>query len=228
MGSAVRVQIYTAQSAAEATALAGLGVDHVGVTPAQLGLPGEVDDDVAAEICDALEGIATSVALSVVTDLDAIEQMVRTVSPDILHLCGPPGAVAPPAVAALRQRLPRTAIMQAVAVSGPEAIDVARSYAPVVDFLLLDSLAPGVPGIGAAGIVHDWQVSADIVADVQVPVVLAGGLSPDNVGEAITKVEPWGVDSLTHTNRRLTGGDFCKDLELVERFVAAAHDESAS
>jgi len=58
--------------------------------------------------------------------------------------------------------------------------------------------------------------------------VLAGGLSPDNVGEAITTVEPWGVDSLTHTNRRLTDEDFRKDLELVERFVAAAHDDGAS
>ena len=228
MGSAVRVQIYTAQSAAEATALAGLGVDHVGVTPAHVGLPGEVDDDDAAEICDALKGITTSVALSVETDLNAIEEMVQTVGPDILHLCGPPGAVAPRAVAALRRRLPRTAIMQAVAVSGPEAIDVARAYAPVADFLLLDSLAPGIPGVGAAGVVHDWQVSAAIVADVQVPVVLAGGLSPDNVGEAITTVEPWGVDSLTHTNRRLTDEDFRKDLELVERFVAAAHDDGAS
>jgi phosphoribosylanthranilate isomerase len=227
MGSAVRVQIYTAQSAAEATALAGLGVDHVGVTPTHVGLPGEVDDDVAAEICDALEGIATSVALSVETDLDAIEEMVRTVGPDILHLCGPPGAVAPPAVAALRRRLPRTAIMQAVAVSGPEAIDMARSYAPVVDFLLLDSLAPGIPGVGAAGVIHDWEVSAAIVAEVQVPVVLAGGLSPDNVAEAITTVEPWGVDSLTHTNRRLAGGGFRKDLELVDRFVAAARGEAA-
>ena len=66
--------------------------------------------------------------------------------------------------------------MQAVAVSGPEAIDVARAYAPVADFLLLDSLAPGIPGVGAAGVVHDWHVSAAIAADVQIPVVLAGGL----------------------------------------------------
>jgi len=57
--------------------------------------------------------------------------------------------------------------------------------------------------------------------------VLAGGLSPDNVAEAITTVEPWGVDSLTHTNLRLTGGGFRKDFELVDRFVAAARGEAA-
>ena len=99
---------------------------------------------------------------------------------------------------------------------------MARSYARVSDYLILDSSTPDVPGIGAAGTVHDWEVSAAIVAQVDVPVVLAGGLSPDNVVAAIETVEPWGVDSLTHTNRVLDSGGFRKDLELVSRFVSAA------
>jgi phosphoribosylanthranilate isomerase len=53
-------------------------------------------------------------------------------------------------------------------------------------------------------------------------VILAGGLSPENVAEAIQSVRPWGVDSLTHTNRSLPGGGFRKDLERVRRFVTAA------
>jgi phosphoribosylanthranilate isomerase len=47
-------------------------------------------------------------------------------------------------------------------------------------------------------------------------------LSPENVADAIRAVRPWGVDSLTHTNRPLSGGGFRKDLELVEDFVTAA------
>ena len=42
------------------------------------------------------------------------------------------------------------------------------------------------------------------------------------IAEAITRVGPWGVDSLTHTNRRLDSGGFSKDLALVEAFVTAA------
>ena len=61
----VHIQIYTMQTAEEALAVASLDVDHIGVTPADLGLPGEVALERAAEICDAVRGSATSVALTV-------------------------------------------------------------------------------------------------------------------------------------------------------------------
>ena len=170
MARDVRVQIYTMQSVTEAEAVAALGVDHVGVTPSNLGLPGEVGYALAAEMCEAVAGVATSVALSVDVDLGAIKDMVRAVEPDILHLCGPPGVVGPGAVAELRRVLPDVAVMQAVAVTGPEVVDVARSYEAVADFLILDSVAPEIPGVGAAGTVHDWEVSAAVVAAVGVPV----------------------------------------------------------
>lgn len=218
----IRVQIYTAQTTDEALGLAASGVDHVGLTPSDLGLPGEIDITRARAIRDALVGHARSVALSVATDLPSIVEMVDAVRPDILHLCGPPGAIGPRDVATLRHQIGTAPIMQAVAVTGPDAVDVARAFAPVVDYLLLDSVAPDIPGVGAAGTTHDWSVSAEIVAAVDVPVILAGGLSPANVADAIGRVRPWGVDSLTHTNRRLASGGFSKDLDLVEAFVAAA------
>lgn len=224
MGNRVRVQIYTAQTTAEATALARLGVDHVGVTPSDLGLPGEVDATTARAICDSVKGKARAVALTVSAVPRQILDMVERVAPEILHLCGPPGTLSAHDVARLRDDLGDVEIMQAIAVSGPEAIDVALSFDPVVDYLLLDSIAPGIPGIGAAGVVHDWAVSAEIVRRVSVPVILAGGLSPTNVAEAIHIVAPWGVDSLSHTNRLLQGGGFTKDLDLVRAFVNAATD----
>ncbi len=224
----MHVQIYTMQSVAEARAVATLGVDHVGVTPAALGLPGEISSTLARGIVDAVKGMATSVALSVDSDPGAIEDMVRTVRSDILHLCGPPGALGPEAVAGLRRCLPDTAVMQAIAVTGPAAVDVARSYEPVVDYLILDSVDPAIPGVGAAGAVHDWDVSAAIVDAVDVPVILAGGLGPKNVAAAIAAVRPWGVDSLTHTSRPVGDGGFRKDLGLVARFRAAANGEVAT
>lgn len=224
MACSVRVQIYTMQTVEEALAVAGLGVDHVGVTPADLGLPGEVTPARAAEICRAVKGAATSVALSVDADLRTIENMVRIVQPDILHLCGAPGAVGPEAVVNLQRALPGVGIMQAIAVGGPEAVGAARSYEPVVDYLILDSVDVDIPGVGAAGVVHDWEVSAAIVSAVEVPVILAGGLSPENVEEAIAVVRPWGVDSLTFTNRPTEDGGFRKDFDRVGAFVAAARD----
>lgn len=219
-------QIYTAQSPAEARALAELGVDHVGLTPAELGLPGEISIEVAAQCATALRGKATSSALSVSPDVEEIVAMVAAVQPDILHLCGLPGDVPPLAVSEIRKRIGDVKIMQAIAMSGPEALAEAHAYAPYADMLILDSVAPEIAGVGAAGVTHDWSISAAIVREVEIPVILAGGLSASNVGEAIAAVKPWGVDSLTATNRPLATGGFEKDLEAVAAFVSAARANS--
>lgn len=215
------IQIYTMQTPEEAEAVVALGVDHVGLTPAHRGLPGEISFSTAREIAQAVRGRATVVALSVEEKISDIAEMVRAVQPDILHLCAPTGAVTPADVEQLRALVPGTPIMQAIAVTGPEALDEALSYVPVVEYLLLDSVDPTIPGVGAAGTTHDWGVSAAIVEASTVPVILAGGLAPENVAAAIEAVRPWGVDSLTHTNAPRDGGGFRKDLGAVERFVTA-------
>jgi len=223
----VLVQIYTVQEVDEALALADLGVDHIGVTPTQLGLPGEVVVDRAVEIVAALRGRATSVALSVDEDVDAVVDMVRVVRPDILHLCGDIEKVTPDEVAQIRGRIGRVRVMQAIPMVGAQAIEQAAEFARVCDLLILDSDSAEIGGIGATGAVHDWSLSAEIVNSVEIPVILAGGLSQDNVAEAIDLVRPWGVDSLTHTNRLLPDGGFRKDLQRVEAFVSAARNAGA-
>lgn len=222
----MRIQIYTMQTIEEALAVVALGVDHIGVTPSNIGLPGEVDFARARAIVNSVGNSAVSVALSVESNLDAIETMVRAVRPDILHLCGLENTLLPDSVRALRGRLPDMEIMQAVSVSGPEGIDIALAYQDVADYLILDTQAPDIAGIGASGKTHDWNISREIVRQVQIPVILAGGLSPENVVEAISVVQPWGVDSLTHTNRSLPGGGFRKDLNRIRQFVMAAQGAS--
>ena len=220
------VQIYTVQTAQEALALCELGVDHIGITPTALGLPGEVGSERAAAIVAAMDGRATTVALSVEDDVDAVVAMVRAVRPDILHLCGDIEKVTPEQVGVIRRRIGGVRIMQAIPMVSEVAIEHAARFAPVADMLILDSDSEEIGGIGATGAVHDWALSREVVRTVDVPVILAGGLSPDNVTEAIAAVRPWGVDSLTHTNRPLPGGGFRKDLALVEAFVTNAQSAS--
>lgn len=220
-------QVYTAQTAAEAVQLSRLGVKHVGVTVSERGLPGEIGLAAGKEIVEILSSSpAKCVALTVETDLDEIRRFVSKVRPDIVHLCGDTDVVGPEAVADLRAWVRRsglaTELMQAVGVTGPESVDVARAFEPHVDWVILDSVTEAVEGIGAAGVVHDWEVSREIVAATGIPVILAGGLGPDNVADAITAVRPAGVDSLTRTNRYSEDGRFVKDLESVSRFVAEA------
>ena len=106
--------------------------------------------------------------------------------------------------------------------TGQAALKVAAAFEPVADLFILDSVAAHIGGIGAAGVTHDWSLSREIVMRSKVPVILAGGLRPDNVGDAIRAVRPWGVDSLTHTTMALSAGGFRKDPAKVAAFIAAA------
>ena len=110
--------------------------------------------------------------------------------------------------------------MRAIPVGDRHSIDLALAYQAVSDYLILDTHDPGAVDIGATGKTHDWQISAELVRRVHIPVFLAGGLSPDNVAQAIRTVHPWGVDSYSLTN--LPGGDGRKDPAKVRAFVGNA------
>ena len=216
------VQIYTMQSLEEALDIAKLGVDHLGLTPSSRGLPGEIDFWTAREIIEAVDGAAICVALTVEEEEKEIIRMARAVQPDILHLCGLENSFPPDAVRRLREKLPDLPIMQAISMTGPEALETAQAYKGVAEYLILDTQASDIAGIGASGETHDWNISREIVQQIDIPVILAGGLSPENVTRAIKVVRPWGVDSLTHTNQPLPGGGFKKDLARIQEFVEAA------
>jgi phosphoribosylanthranilate isomerase len=221
----MKVQIYTLQSVEEALEVVSVGVHNIGITPASIGLPGEISYEVARDICKKVDD-ATKVALSVSSNIDEIIEMVMFVNPDILHLCGEPGELNINGMQSLKERLEKLdkapPIMQAISVDDMSALDFAKEYEEISDYFILDTSTSAVQGVGASGNVHDWNVSKAIVDSVSIPVVLAGGLSPENVQEAISKVKPWGVDSLTHTNKFLKEGSFIKDIEKVREFYINA------
>ncbi len=221
----MKVQIYTLQSVEEALEVVSVGVDNIGITPASIGLPGEISYETAKDICEKVEG-GTKVALSVSSNIDEIVEMVMFVDPDILHLCGEPGELNTKGVESLKERLQKynkeLPIMQAVSVDDMRALDFAKEYEQISDYFILDTSTVSVQGVGASGKVHDWSVSKAIVDSVNIPVILAGGLSSENIQEAISTVHPWGVDSLTHTNRFLKDGSFIKDIEKVREFYINA------
>ncbi len=216
------IQIYNTITPDEGIALAQSGVNHIGMVLSSSGLPGEIDLETARNIVDAVGNQATKVALTVDTNIDRLVNMVGFVKPDILHLSGDIQKMTPVKVADLHRLIPSTRIMQAVPMENEQAIEIAKTYENVADYLILDSCTKNVGWIGAAGFTHDWNISRAIVQKSRIPVILAGGLSPENVAEAIKFVRPWGVDSLTFTNKPVNDGKFIKDLVLVKAFIKAA------
>jgi phosphoribosylanthranilate isomerase len=109
--------------------------------------------------------------------------------------------------------------VQVLHVEGPEVLELIPFYAPHVHAFLLDSGRPNAPvaELGGTGRAHDWSVSAAFVALSPRPVFLAGGLTPANVGEAIDRVRPFGVDlcSGVRTNGALDARKLAAFVEAV-------------
>jgi phosphoribosylanthranilate isomerase len=215
----VFVQIYGVTTTEDAAAVDRLGPDSVGVVLDE-GIPtwDSVDEDTARAIVKALPHVRVA-ALSLSTDPDRILATVRTIGPDIVHLARA-HAIDDATLQRIRAKIEPAQLLLTVPVDGPGALDVARRLSEVGDSLLLDTKHPKTGVVGATGHTHDWGISADIVNTLDITVVLAGGLGPDNVRDAITAVRPFGVDSETRTS--LDADRRRKDIAKVEAFINLA------
>ena len=212
-------QIYEVSTPEEARAISEIGVDHIGVLVGKGEFPRELPLEAAAKVASAVAPPSKWSALFLTSDLALIEQWARELKPSILHLGAAPELLSPQAVATIKGRLTDMLLMRSIPITGQASIALARGYEGIADFLLLDSHRASDRQIGALGVTHDWAISRRIVELVRTPVILAGGLGPDNVSEAIRTVRPAGVDSKTKTDR---DGSHQKDLGRVRRFYEAA------
>jgi phosphoribosylanthranilate isomerase len=214
------VQIYEVTSPEEASALATLGVDHIGVSVGEGEFPREQSVEAAKRIFSAIPLSSKGSALSLSADLAVIERIVASLAPAILHIAVSSDLLRPEHVWQLKKKFPWLLVARSIPVVDDECIWIARSYDGIADMLLLDSHQPGDTQIGALGVTHDWELGRKIVESVRIPVIIAGGLAPDNVVEAIRAVWPVGVDSKTKTDK--DNLSHTKDLEKVRQFVSLA------
>jgi phosphoribosylanthranilate isomerase len=214
-------QIYEITSAEEAGATCEIGIDHVGVLVGDGSFPREQSVSSAVEIAASIRRPSKFSALFLSSEIAFITRAVRALVPQIIHLGAAPEPLKPEHVLELKRAFPEALIMRSVPVVNAESTAVAQSYDGIADFLLLDSYRANDKQIGALGITHDWSISRQIVERVRTPVILAGGLGPDNVAEAIRMVRPAGVDSKTKTDR---GETHTKALKKVRMFYELARE----
>jgi phosphoribosylanthranilate isomerase len=214
------VQIYETSSPEEATALGDMGVDHIGVLVGDGSFPRERTIDQAWLIFSAIPSSSKGLALLLSSDARLIEHVISKLKPAILHLGASTDLLTPSTVRDLKKKCGPLTVMRSIPVVGDESIAIAKSYDGIADLLLLDSHRPGDKQIGALGKTHSWEIDRKIVESVHIPVIIAGGLGPDNVIAAIKAVRPAGVDSKTKTDK--DDGSHTKDLQKTQRFVARA------
>lgn len=223
-------QIYSIQTVDEALACVNAGADAIGIAcnvGKGLRIPAAVSLETGQAIFSAVRPRAVCVALTVSDDREDIFALAESLSPDILHVCGNHFYIDAAFAAAFKSRFPEIGLLQAIPVIDEESYHLSLRLAAFCDYLILDSVAVGIDGIGAAGITHDWQLSkriADALRVTKCKVILAGGLGPHNVRDAIKTVQPWGVDSFTRTSVPIGNGNTKKDPALVHAFITNAKE----
>lgn len=192
------------------------GADVLGFVGEQPAGPGRLTDEAIAPLIHQVAGRARAWLLSSTVEIDGLLDQVARTRPDGLQICA---HVAPEVYAALRRAHPDLELIQVLHVSSGEGVAAAKAVAPHVDAILLDSGITSGPErqLGGTGKTHDWRLSRRIVDAVQVPVWLAGGLTPDNVETGIRQVRPHGVDLCTGVR----DAAYRLDRQKVMAFMAA-------
>ena len=249
MKNNIIIQIYEVQTPSEAEKLIELGVDHVGsviVSAKEWQLP------VVRETINFIGSTDSKSSLIMLfSELDNIFRALDYYRPDMLHFCEDIASHYSiygncedliQLQQNIKERFPEIKLMRSIPIaqSGMKnrvtSIDFARMFEPVSDYFLTDTLLVKSSGsgienqpvegfVGITGRTCDWDMAEKLVKSSLIPVILAGGLGPDNVFDGIMRVCPAGVDSCTGTNALNPEGKpirFQKDLEKVKRFVEEA------
>ncbi len=195
-----------------------LGADAIGVivnVPEKT--PRKIDMEKAREIFKNIPPFVSSVVVLIPDSIEKVEIVARELNPDIIQLHGQESLEF---VAKLKERVRQRIIKTVQVGEDPEVVGKAKKFSTIVDGILLDTKINNKSG--GTGKIHDWEISAKIKEAIKPkPLILSGGLNPENVGMAIKKVKPYAVD--VSSGIELRPGK--KDKEKVEEFVRKAKGE---
>ncbi|MFH0729224.1 MAG: hypothetical protein V2B19_23135 [Pseudomonadota bacterium] len=240
------VQIYEVQTPDEAETLVEIGVDHIG----SVLLSGdEWRQPSIKAVVDSTRGTAARTSLiPLFQDMDQISRALDYYHPDIVHFCDALGThnekkgdweLSFRVQRVIKERFPGIMMMRAIPIAPPgkngavPSLILARRFEEISDYFLTDTLMvdttsllegqqPVSGFVGITGLTCDWDVAAALVQQSAIPVILAGGISPENVADGIARVRPAGIDSCTRTNAVDEKGRpirFRKDMDKVRKLV---------
>ena len=239
------VQIYEIQTPDDARDMIDLGVDHIGSVVTSR--DSRHDPILRETVARVRKMGAISSLIPLYTDPDAVLDTLDHLRPHIVHFCDKldgSGGIAVDAALRLqslvKRHFPDMRIMRSIPIAqagwadADAVLTLAARLERQSDFFLTDTVIMDASGanhadqpvngfVGITGLTCDWSVAAQLVAKSRIPVILAGGISPQNVADGIRQVRPFGVDSCTCTNVVDKDGRpvrFKKDAKRVARLVA--------
>lgn len=202
----------------EALMLAELGVDYVGFPLRLKDGREDITEEYARLIIGNISNKTTPVLITYMDDSKEITDLCKYLNVKFIQLHG---KIKLFEVRLIKKFLPDIKITKSLVVKEDNFEELSSEiiiYSNHIDFFITDTFDPETGRSGATGKTHNWETSRKLVDLSPRPLILAGGLNPDNVFKAIIKVKPAGVDS--HTGVEDPAGR--KNPELVNKFVIEA------
>ncbi len=176
----------------------------------------KLDVDAARVLLRKVPPFISTVLVTHLIDSHAVVNLATALGVSHIQIHGP---MRVEDVIRLREELPLLTLIKAIHVTSNDTFDTEteaiHSYEAYVDALLLDSRT--VDRLGGTGQTHNWNVSRQLVQAAHKPVILAGGLNPENVRDAIERVRPYAVDVNSGVDDTHGDKDKKKCVDFVKR-----------
>jgi phosphoribosylanthranilate isomerase len=210
------IKVCCIASIEEAKMAVAHGASALGLVARMPSGPGPIADDLIYSIAQTIPPPIASFLLTSETTVPAIVAHYQRTCTSTIQIVD---ELSEGKYEELRRALPAVKIVQVIHVTDEASVDEAVRISEHVHALLLDSGNPklAVKELGGTGRVHNWKLSRKIVEQAKVPVFLAGGLTAENVRQAVEQVQPFGLDLCSGVR---TSGQL--DLPKLESFFEAA------
>ena len=212
------IQIAGVQNHEESKLITESGANYLGIPLRLEHHPEDTSEEYAAEIVARLPDIIQPVLITYLMQAYDITELAAKTGCKIVQLHGNIGIHE---IKKLKEKAPELLLIKSIIIGEAETestLDFAKQFDQHIDAFITDTFDPETGAKGATGKTHDWNISKGIVNAVEKPVILAGGLDPGNVADAIRIVRPAGVD--VHSG--VENDDGYKDRALLEDFVRNA------
>jgi phosphoribosylanthranilate isomerase len=212
----IRIKICCINSLQEANSAIEFGANAIGLVANMPSGPGPIPDKLINQIAQSVPPLIGTFLLTCETSADEIIKHHLRTNTNTIQIVD---LLSTGTYSQIKEALPAIKIVQVIHVIDSKSVDLAIKLSENVDALLLDSGNPNlkIKELGGTGRVHNWALSRQIRDNSKCPIILAGGLKPENVKQAIEEVQPFGIDvcSGVRTNGKL-------DNFKLERFFLEA------
>ena len=188
-----RIKICCIGTINEAKTAVGYGASAIGLVARMPSGPGPIIDELIKQIASTVPPPIGTFLLTSETSVAGIIKHHQRTNTNTIQIVD---YLSNGTYSQLKAALPSVKIVQVIHVMDESSVDEAIEISESVDAILLDSGNPKliIKELGGTGRIHNWNLSRQIRENSKCPVFLAGGLTPDNVRQAIEEVQPFAVD----------------------------------